>query len=111
MQYSGVKPLTRKDAVGEIESDEESRVVEGLLSLAFFDRSPEFVLDHCEHALKDKRRGVRGIAVLCVGHLVRLHGDFEPERTRRLVREAANDTDEWVRGKAEDAQEDIEMYC
>lgn len=53
---------------------------------------------------------VRGNAVLALGHLARTTGDLDEGRTRAAIAAALVDEDEYVRGQAEAAAEDLETY-
>ena len=54
--------------------------------------------------------GVRGAAVLCLGHLARLHRHIPAEPTVTIVERALKDPDEWVRGQAITAASDLRQF-
>lgn len=55
--------------------------------------------------------GVRGAAVLSLGHLARRYRELPIEPTRSLISKALADSDSWVRGQAENAKSDMEVYA
>jgi hypothetical protein len=55
--------------------------------------------------------GVRGAAVLSLGHLARIHRTLPDEPTCSLIVRAAQDDDALVRGQAANAWSDIEVYA
>jgi hypothetical protein len=54
--------------------------------------------------------GVRGAAVLCLGHLARIHGRIPTEPTVPIIKKAMLDAEAWVRGRAEIAISDLDVY-
>ncbi|MFD2746022.1 hypothetical protein ACFSTH_06775 [Paenibacillus yanchengensis] len=58
-----------------------------------------------------KNENIRGIAVLCFGHIARIHGVVNKELVIPLINDALQDESEFVRGHAYSALEDITMFC
>ena len=55
--------------------------------------------------------GVRGAAVLSLGHLARIHRHLPVDPSAALIQSALNDPDPWVRGQAENALSDVGTYA
>ena len=55
--------------------------------------------------------GVRGIAVLCLGHLARIHRRIPEEPTVSLIEKAFDDEHAFVRGHAHSAVSDVQMFA
>lgn len=53
---------------------------------------------------------VRGNAILGFGHLARTCGAFDENQVRRLIEEALRDPNEYVRGQAVAAADDVGQY-
>lgn len=53
---------------------------------------------------------VRGNALLSLGHIARIHGKLDRKRAIKTLEAALNDEDEFVRGHAEDALEDVQHF-
>lgn len=64
------------------------------------------VLDACSST----DDGIRGTAVLCLGHLARIHQRFPDRRAVEVVRTALADSDDYVRGQAHGAASDIARF-
>lgn len=100
----------RKWALEQIKSDETDRMAEALLSLAFYDEDWMFVENLCIEYSSHKDSKVRGIAILCFGHLARIHGQLHIEKVIPIINKALVDEDDFIRGHAYDANDDVNMY-
>jgi hypothetical protein len=54
--------------------------------------------------------GVRGAALECFGHLARRFQSLDQARALPLLQAGLRDADAWVRGKANDAADDVEFF-
>ncbi|MDP4145467.1 MAG: hypothetical protein Q8936_13440 [Bacillota bacterium] len=97
-------------ALSEIYSGESTRIVNGLLSLAFYDDDYEFVENLCIEYSNHFDDRVRGLAILCFGHLARIHGKLHIDRVAPIVKGALKDKSEYVRGQAICAKDDINFF-
>lgn len=61
-------------------------------------------------AAADQRNGVRATAVLCFGHLGRIHGRLPDDRVIDILVRAHADADADVWGQAENATSDIRVF-
>ena len=51
---------------------------------------------------------ISGLAAICLGHLARIHGQFEKDKVIPILRSRLNDTA--IAGRIEDALDDIKMF-
>lgn len=96
--------------LSRISSGETSAVVDGLLGLVFHCEDLEFAQCQCFSLVKHKDYNVRGIAILCFGHLARIHGSITTEWVLPYIMSALKDDSKFVRDHAVSALEDIEMF-
>lgn len=107
MLYEEPAWIARQDALDALESARPEVVCETLVRLAFHDDDGAFVEQLCLDRLGDLNEAVRCVAVVCLGHLARLHGalsDAAIDRLHALV------GDPIVGGHASDALDDVATY-
>ena len=100
----------RKWALQQIKSDETDRIVDALLSLAFYEDNWMSVENLCIGHSSHTDSKVRGIAILCFGHLARIHGQLHIEKVMPIINKALIDKDDFIRGHAYDAKDDINTF-
>ncbi|MFB9327081.1 HEAT repeat domain-containing protein [Paenibacillus aurantiacus] len=93
-----------------LHSGEVKKVVDALLALTFHNDDWKAVQEICIRCSSDQNPNVRGIAILCFGHLARIHGDLEQDKVLPIVRNALNDPNEFVRSHATSALDDIHFF-
>ncbi|WP_438351661.1 hypothetical protein ACP8HI_00790 [Paenibacillus sp. FA6] len=62
---------------------------------------------YCQH----KNENVRGIAILCFGHIARIHGTVNKELVIPLINNGLKDESKFVRGHTHSALDDLNMVC
>lgn len=83
-------------------------IAEALVGLAYHWPDWQRVQDICLSLLDHPDSGVRAIAVTCLGHVARIHGELDTARVLPQLRALLQDPD--LSGRAEDAIEDIESF-
>ena len=91
-------------------SGEPERVAECLLALASSEPDTAYVWDTLCRFAKHTAPGIRGIAILCIGHMPRIHGEIPLDWAPAVLEQALCDPDEVVRGHAVSAKDDVEMF-
>jgi hypothetical protein len=72
----------------------------------------DWVSDYLVKLSENTNPTVSGLALTCFGHLARLHGYMDDHRRVVALLEAfRNSPVSELRGRAEDALEDIEIFC
>ena len=94
-----------------IHSGETERIVEGLIALSFLDNDWRWIQSLCLFFSKSEDENVRGIAILCLGHLARIHRTIDIDIVKPVILEALNDHSDFVRGHADSALIDLETFC
>ena len=109
-RYEEIPDYDRRMAIQELESGAVDRVVRALLSLAHTDPDRPWVESLCSHYAESTDWNIRGIAVLCFGHLARVHRKLDTETAVPIVIRALDDPSDFVRGQADTALSDILMF-
>jgi hypothetical protein len=110
-QYEEVLPKERSVVLVELNSGDVDKMVRALLSLAFYDEDRQWVQNKCIEFSIHNHFNVRGIAILCFGHLARIHRELDIDSVMPIVIKAFYDPDEFVRGNADSALSDILLFC
>ena len=71
---------------------------------------PDWSQELCIELSAHPHFNVRGNAILGFGHLARVTGSLDRARVEPLVRAALQDINEFVRGQAESAKDDLKHY-
>ncbi|MFP4979474.1 CPCC family cysteine-rich protein [Paenibacillus sp. CN-4] len=100
-----------QEIINLINSDNPDTIVDGLLSLALNADDGEFVQDLMVRYSRHENKTIRGIAILCFGHIARMHRAVNKELIIPLISDALNDESTFVRGHAHSALDDINMFC
>jgi len=109
MQYQELLPLSRPEAEPMLSSGDEHKICEALLRLAYYDPEWHWVQNQCLHLiLSHSHLPIRATAVLCLGHLARIHGRLELEKVQPVLMALVNIPE--LRGRVEDVLEDIAMF-
>jgi len=100
-----------RESMNLINSDNPDAIVDGLLSLALSADDGEFAEQVMTRYSQHDNENIRGIAILCFGHIARIHEVIHKEQVISLIQTALHDESSFVRGHAESALEDINMFC
>lgn len=97
--------------IQQLHNDEPDSIVEKLVALALYADDPEFIQHTMIQYSQHKHDNVKGIAILCFGHLARRFGIIDKELVLPIVHAGLQDESEIVRGHADSALDDINMFA
>jgi hypothetical protein len=109
-KYEEVQEYNKESTIEELKSTEANGIVNALLGLTFHEGNWKWVQDICIQYSSHSEYKVRGIAILCFGHLARIHGELDTERVLPIVKKALRDSNEFVVGHANSALDDIQFF-
>ena len=110
LDYSDILPMTRADAVATVERGTPHEVAVALLSIALHEPELAWAESFCLGLVNHGNSHVRGNALLCFGHLARIHGRLIDDSIARIVTVGLRDKDKYVRGQAYAAADDLNHY-
>ena len=87
MQYWEPEPLSREEEEAGLHSDDPSVICETLVSCAYYDDDWRWVQERCLEFMHHWNRQVRYVAIICLGHLVRIHGVLDLDRVQPALKE------------------------
>lgn len=111
MQYHEINPMTRVDAQRDLASQDEVKIIDALLSISFHDPDRLWVEEQCLLFLTNTNAShdIHRIAITCLGHLARIHGQLSLEKIKGPLEEALN-RDSSLFGFVDDTLGDIRMF-
>jgi hypothetical protein len=107
-KYHEIFPMSRSELERLIDSGNDSAIIQGLLSAAYYDPDWRWVQNLCLRFLSNPDNGIRSNATMCLGHLARIHGQLDIEIVMPRLRELLSDPS--IAPSAEDALEDIKLF-
>ena len=108
--YRAIDPISRLEAESAVkrnDADELSRVV---IAVGLHSDDAAWAEAFCLRLAKHKSGNVRGNALLAMGYLAMRFGRIRDECVA-AVSAGLNDPDDWVRGQADSAADDLEWYA
>lgn len=102
--------LSLDRALKEFESREPDRMVAGLLAISLQDLAYDLALQRALDFAADRDEQLRGIGVLCLGHIARVYGRLDLDAADAAVRAGLTDESDFVRGHAESARDDVIQF-
>jgi len=79
MNYREIFPLSRPELEQLIESGNGTAIADALLSAAYYDSDWRWVQALCLRFIHHADRGIRSNAIICLGHVARIHRELEVE--------------------------------
>jgi len=110
LTYEEPVPVSRPAITRILSSGTPDEIENALVAIALHEEDFEFALATVLKCAASSEEAIRGTAILCLGHLARIHGRLPDQPVIELVRQALRDTSEYVRGQAENAVDDIELF-
>jgi len=108
MQYEEIDPISRPDAMVLLGSGNLRDICKTLVRLAFHDPDLQWVQSLCIELTKHSTVEIQLTAILCLGHLARIHKALDLERVVPLLIELRKDP--LLFGRVDDAMDDIEIF-
>lgn len=108
MYYESATALSHKEVKQAFASGEIEKICRALVSLAFYEADWRWAQEQFLFYTAHPSAQVRGVAVICLGHLARLHGILDKEIVLPTLNRLLNDPT--IAGKVEDALDDMKIY-
>jgi hypothetical protein len=108
VRYRNITPLSPEQADQIFRGNHAEEIVHALLSITHYESDWHWVQDRALSCLHSPSPDVRRTAVLCLGHLARIHGQID--RPKVIAALTKLRTDPECSGQVEDALEDIEKF-
>lgn len=110
MKYEAIEPRSKEEVECAISRNDPDELLYAVLSAAFHSGDPTWGEDICLRLAKHENFNVRGNAVLGFGHIARIHRQLNEARVKPLIEDALRDENDYVRGQADSAADDVELF-
>jgi hypothetical protein len=109
MQYNDPKEASLAKAELAREQNRVEELPALIVSVALYEESYERAAAYCLALVEHPNANVRGNAILGLGHLARRFGRL-PEAARLAISAGLSDSEEYVRGQASSAADDVRFF-
>src|SRR6476646_1386889 len=110
LKYDPIPVLTWAEIEDAIQRDDPQELLYAVLSAALYAEDQEWAQDVCLRLAFHPHSAVRGNPILGVGHIARVHRCLDRVRVQPIIERALDDPNEYVRGHAVDAVDDIKHF-
>jgi len=110
MQYEIIARRSKEEVESAIAINDPEELLYAVLSAAMYSEDGEWAEDICLRLSSHEHFNVRGNAILGLGHIARIHGDLNELKAKPVIEAALRDENEYVRGHANDAADDVESF-
>lgn len=108
MLYEEIPVMSRSSIEKCFQTEPPQVVARALISAALYDSDFDWVQQKCLEFLSGPDVGLRGTALVALGHLARLHGRLDFDIVNESITRAEQDSK--LAGLASDLRDDIEMF-
>jgi hypothetical protein len=108
MQYEEIDSISRSDAMIPLGSANSRDICNALVRLAFHDPDLRWVQGLCIELAEHSTVEVQSTAILCLGHLARIHRALDLEKVVPLLIDLRKNP--LLPGRVDDAMDDIEIF-
>lgn len=108
MKYEAIEPISKSEAENSLLSGDDALIRHTLIRLAHHVDDWRWAQSKCLHFAQHGNLNVRSTAILCLGHLARLHGKLDMDRVLPVLEECQQV--ESLRGRVDDVLDDIAIF-
>jgi len=109
LQYEDVVPVDKEKAAQTFQSNDSDKIVHAMLGVTYHESDWEWVQEWCLRFLDSTDPALRNVAIICLGHLARIHKKLDKTKVVSALRSHLKEPE--YAGRIENALEDIEMFA
>jgi hypothetical protein len=107
MEYHEVPTVSNEEMIAALQRNDPAELVVAVLGLALYNEDRGFSEETCVKLARHSDTNVRAAAIVGFGHLARRFRVLNEDIVRPIIEAALGDPSGWIRGKAEDAADDV----
>lgn len=108
MKFEQIKPISKVNAELVFKSGVDNDIVEVLIRLAYHHNDWRWVQSKCLHYVENDNDSLKQTAILCLGHLARIHKQLDIEIVMPIVDRLKSQSN--LQGRIEDFLDDVSIY-
>ena len=108
--FNNPSEMKKEEVLKVMSFGDYSAMSNALLATVFHEKDINFCIKIIQLCFLSEDDGVRGIAVLCIGHLARRHEVISEKVAIDILKPAFCDSSKFVRGQAENTLDDLEVF-
>ena len=108
--YDPIPSLQQNEIEAALVRNDPEELLIGVLSAALYLEDRIFAQKVCIRLSEHPHFNVRGNALLGFAHIARIDGELDEAKVKPLIKNGLVDNNDYVRGQAEDAVDDIEHF-
>jgi hypothetical protein len=106
--YEEIKPITKSEVEAALITGDSDNIIIAMLGAAYYIDEWRWVQNHCLGLLGNADTNLRNIAVVCLGHIARIHGTLDKEKVLAALEKLRNDPQ--IGEEVSNSLEEIEWY-
>ena len=110
MKYEVIAQRSKAEVESAITVNDSEELLYAVLSAALYAEDGKWAESICLRLSRHEHFNVRGNAILGLGHIARIHGDLNELKAKPVIEAALSDENEFVRGHANAAADDVEFF-
>ncbi len=110
MRYEDIEPRSKEEVESAISRNDVGELPFAVVSAALHSDDPTWAEGICAHLATHENFNVRGNAILGFGHIARIHRRLDERRVKPLIEAALRDESDYVKGQADAAADDVELF-
>jgi hypothetical protein len=110
MEYEVIAPRSKAEVEAAISTDDPEELSYAVLSAALYADDREWAEGICLRLSDHAHFNVRGNAILGLGHIARIHGVLNELNAKPVIEAALKDENAYVKGHANEAANDVEVF-
>jgi hypothetical protein len=110
LKYEVIAELSKDEVEAAISRNNPDELSVAVLSAALYSNDRDWAEKVCIRFANYNHFNVRGNAILGFGHIARIHDKLTENIVRPLIEAALVDIEDYVRGQAESAVNDVEFF-
>lgn len=108
MRFQEITPVLREEALNAFASNNAEAICNALVRITYHDPYWRWVQEQCVRLAQFPDVDVRGLAVTCLGHIARIHGELDIEQASSTLKSLLDDPE--VAPRVLDALDDIRTF-
>ncbi len=109
MEYKEIPEFSEIRTLADLKSSDPEKIIYAMLSVVLYSGNYKLSIESTRPFFKSLNENIKGCSIECISHIARLWHEL-PEDFIDIARRAVDDESSWVRSKADDTLDDLEVF-